>query len=44
MALKIDPVYFEHGYYLAPDQGGEKPYRLIADAMEKVGPAALVEC
>jgi DNA end-binding protein Ku len=43
-ALKIDPAYFEHGYYLAPDQGGAKPYRLIADAMEKVGRAALVEC
>ena len=24
---KVDPVYFEHAYYLAPDEGGEKPYR-----------------
>jgi non-homologous end joining protein Ku len=28
---------------LAPDQGGEKPYRLLADAMEKVGRVALAE-
>ena len=40
---KVDPVYYEHSYYLAPDQGGEKPYRLLADAMEKVGRVALAE-
>ena len=28
---KVDPVYFESTYYLAPDQGGEKAYRLLAD-------------
>jgi DNA end-binding protein Ku len=32
---KVDPVYFEKSYYLGPDKGGEKPYRLLADAMEK---------
>ena len=30
---KVDPVYFESTYYLAPDQGGEKAYHLLADAM-----------
>ena len=40
---KVDPVYFERAYYLAPDQGGEKPYRLLADAMEKVDRVALAE-
>jgi DNA end-binding protein Ku len=40
---KVDPVYFEHAYYLAPDEGGEKPYRLLADAMEQVGRVALEE-
>jgi DNA end-binding protein Ku len=30
---KIDPVYFESCHYLGPDEGGEKPYRLLADAM-----------
>jgi len=33
---KVDPVYFEHVYDLAPDEGGEKPYRLLADSMEKL--------
>jgi DNA end-binding protein Ku len=32
---KVDPVYFESTDYLAPDQGGEKAYRLLADAMER---------
>ena len=40
---KVDPVYFESTYYLAPDQGGEKAYRLLADAMEKSGRVALAE-
>ena len=40
---KVDPVYFEKPYYLGPDEGGEKPYRLLADAMEKSGRAALAE-
>ena len=33
MAHVVDPVYFEDTHYLAPDKGGEKPYRLLADAM-----------
>jgi non-homologous end joining protein Ku len=33
--LMIDSVYFEHGYYLAPDQGGEKLYRSIAMRWKK---------
>ena len=32
---KVDPVYFEHAYYLAPDEGGEKPYRLLAIQWKK---------
>jgi DNA end-binding protein Ku len=31
----VDPVYFEDTHYLAADKGGEKPYRLLADAMAK---------
>ena len=30
---KVDPIYFEKTYYLGPDKGGEKAYRLLADAM-----------
>ena len=29
----IDPVYFEKSYYLGPDQGGDKAYRLLARAL-----------
>ena len=32
---KVDPVYFEKAYYLGPDKGGEKAYRLLTDAMAK---------
>lgn len=38
---KIDPVYFDRPYYLAPEKGGEKAYRLLAEAMEESGRAAL---
>jgi DNA end-binding protein Ku len=30
----IDPVYFENSYYLAPDKGAAKPYRLLLNAMK----------
>jgi DNA end-binding protein Ku len=39
----FDPVYFEDAHYLAPDEGGDKAYRLLADAMEKSGRVALAE-
>ena len=31
----VDPVFFEKTYYLGPDKGGEKPYRLLAAAMKE---------
>ncbi len=37
----IDPRYFDRTYYLGPDKGGDKPYRLLAQAMRKTGLAAL---
>jgi DNA end-binding protein Ku len=40
---EVDPIYFEKTYYLGPDKGGEKPYRLLADAMEKAGQVALAK-
>lgn len=30
---EIDPIYFEHPYYLGPDKGAEKAYSLLAKAM-----------
>jgi DNA end-binding protein Ku len=38
---KVDPIYFEKTYYLGPDKGGEKPYRLLTDTMTKSGRVAL---
>jgi len=29
----IDPIYFEHPYYLGPDKGAEKAYSLLVKAM-----------
>jgi DNA end-binding protein Ku len=29
----IDPIYYDHPYYLAPGAGGAKPYRLLYEAM-----------
>lgn len=37
----VDPIYFEKSYYLGPDKGGDRPYRLLAEAMKKTGRAAL---
>jgi DNA end-binding protein Ku len=40
-ADKVDPVYFDKAYYLGPDKGGEKAYRLLAEAMKRTGRSAL---
>jgi DNA end-binding protein Ku len=32
---EIDPIYFEHPYYLAPDKGAERAYQLLVQAMEE---------
>ncbi len=40
-ADQVDPVYFEKSTYLGPDKGGDRPYRLLAEAMKKTGRAAL---
>ena len=33
----VDPVYLDSSYYMAPDEGGEKPYALLFAAMKKTG-------
>ncbi len=40
---EVDPIYFEKTYYLGPDKGGEKAYRLLADAMQQAGRVALAK-
>jgi DNA end-binding protein Ku len=39
----VDPIYFEKTYYLGPDKGGEKAYRLLADAMAQTDRVALAK-
>ena len=42
---EIDPVYFDRSYYLAPDDGGEKPYALLREALRatnRIGIAKVV--
>ena len=34
---EVDPIYFDHPYYLVPGTGGAKPYRLLCDAMAETG-------
>jgi DNA end-binding protein Ku len=38
---EIDPIYFERTYYLAPQEGGEKVYAVLARAMSESGLAAI---
>jgi DNA end-binding protein Ku len=37
----IDPILYDHPYYLAPGAGGAKPYRLLLEAMEETGRVAI---
>jgi DNA end-binding protein Ku len=39
----IDPIYFEKTYYLGPDKGGNKAYRLLCDAMLQTERVALAK-
>lgn len=38
---QIDPIYFDRAYFLAPDRGAVKAYRLLARAMEDAGRAGI---
>ena len=40
---QVDPIYFEKTYFLGPDKGGEKAYRLLSDAMTKTERVALAK-
>lgn len=40
---QVDPVYFEKAYYLGPDKGGAKPYRLLSQTLRKSKRAALAK-
>src|ERR1700733_8221658 len=36
-ATAVDPLFVEKSYYLGPDKGGERAYKLIHDAMVETG-------
>src|SRR4051794_23961367 len=38
---EIDPIYFDHPYYLAPDTGATKAYRLLLSAMQETNKVAI---
>ena len=37
LASEIDPIYFDRPYYLAPGRGGDRPYRLLHEALRASG-------
>ena len=37
----VDRIYLEKVYYLGPDKGGERAYRLLGEALQDTGRAAL---
>ena len=37
---EIDPIYFRKAYYLLPQDGAEKPYRLLVRALEETARSA----
>src|SRR4051794_19847161 len=38
---QIDPIFFDHPYYLAPATGGAKAYKLLLEAMRDEGKVAI---
>jgi DNA end-binding protein Ku len=38
---QIDPIFYDHPYYLVPDTGATKAYRLLLDAMKESGKVAV---
>ncbi|HEV2999463.1 MAG TPA: Ku protein [Solirubrobacteraceae bacterium] len=39
--VEIDPIFYDHPYYLAPGAGGSKPYKLLLEAMRETGKVAI---
>ena len=40
-AEQVERVYFDRAYYLGPDRGGARAYRLLAAALERTGRVAV---
>ena len=44
VAIKdVDPLYFNASYFVAPEESGQKPYRLLLRGMEETGRAAIAK-
>ena len=39
----VDPIYYDHPYYLVPSKGGEKSYSLLAEVMRRTDKAGLAK-
>ncbi|HME91432.1 MAG TPA: Ku protein [Myxococcaceae bacterium] len=42
-AEKVDPIYFEGAYYLGPDKGGDRAFRLLVEAMRQTRQCAVAK-
>jgi len=40
---EVDPIYFDHPYYLVPAKGGEKAYQLLVEVMSRTNKAGLAK-
>jgi DNA end-binding protein Ku len=40
---EIDPIYFRKAYYLLPDEGAEKAYRLLVKGLDETGRVAIAK-
>jgi DNA end-binding protein Ku len=40
---EIDPIFYDHPYYLAPGPGGAKPYTLLLEAMRKTNKVGIAK-
>jgi len=40
---EVDPIYYDHPYYLVPSKGGEKAYRLLVEVMHRTNKAGLAK-
>jgi DNA end-binding protein Ku len=40
---EVDPIYYDHPYYLVPLKGGEKAYRLLVEVMRRTNKAGLAK-
>jgi len=40
---RVDPIYFDKAYYLGPDKGAARAYKLLVEAMKETGRCALAK-